>query len=89
MILEIHKLQTDGCRTTPKLEIVINECNNTLGFFLPNLSSIVPNKGERNNSTAAEAAERNDRILTARSCGFDDDLVVVVVDDDDVVAVVR
>ncbi len=52
---------------------VINECSNTLGRFLPNLSSNVPKSGERNNSTAADAAEINDRILTACSCGDDDD----------------
>ena len=73
MILEMQIVCTDGYITTPKFVSVINECSNTLGRFLPNLSSNVPNSGERNNSTAAEAAEINDRILTACSCGDDAD----------------
>ena len=73
MILEMQIVCTDGCKTTPRFESVINECSNTLGRFLPNLSSNAPNRGERNNSTAADAAEINDRILTACSCGDADD----------------
>lgn len=73
IILEMQIVCTDGCSTTPKFVSVINECSNILGRFLPNLSSNVPKSGERNNSTAADAAEISDRILTACSCGDDDD----------------
>jgi hypothetical protein len=58
MILETQMLHTDGCNTTPRFVSVINECNNTLGRFLPNLSSNVPSSGDRNNSMAADVAER-------------------------------
>lgn len=73
IILEMHIVCTDGCSTTPIFVSVINECSNTLGRFLPNVSSNIPNSGERNNSTAADAAEISDRIFTACSCGDDDE----------------
>ncbi|KAL7457820.1 hypothetical protein ACHAWC_009353 [Mediolabrus comicus] len=66
-IREVQMLHTDGCSNTPKFVIVINECSSTLGRFRPNLSSRVPNRGDRNNSTAADAAEMYDKILTACS----------------------
>ena len=85
MILETHMVHTDGCNTTARFVSVINECNNTLGRFLPNLSSSVPNSGDKNSSTAADVAEITDRILTACSCGDDDNDAAAADDDDNAV----